>query len=245
MTVALYVEGGGRKVLSRECRRGLGEFIERAGLGGRVHIVACGRREDAYQRFRNHDKDGTAMLLVDAEGPVTAQNPWAHLLASDGWARPSSTTDDQCHLMVQIMESWFLADASALESFYGRGFQRQALPANPDIEQVPKQDVLNGLAHATRNASKGRYGKGGAELRDTGGTGSRESQECVAPCGPIPRGALEDRVRTSPRFLDPTAPRSRGPRRPRSFAASPGSYPATMTLRSGRRAGGRARCPRR
>ena len=161
MSIALYVEGGGRKALSRDCRRGFGNFIERAGVGGRVRIVACGSREDAYQRFKKaHSGGDPALLLVDAEAPVAAQDPWQHLQANDGWARPASATADQCHLMVQIMESWFLADASALESFYGRGFQREALPGNPDIEQVPKQDVLNGLAHATRNASKGRYGKG-------------------------------------------------------------------------------------
>ena len=127
---------------------------------GRVRVVACGSRGDAYQRFKNHDEGGTAMLLVDAEGPVTAQNPWAHLLASDGWARPASATNDQCHLMVQIMESWFLADVGVLESFYGHGFRRQALPGNPNIEQVPKQDVLSGLAQAISGTTKGSYRKG-------------------------------------------------------------------------------------
>ena len=108
------------------------------------------------------------MLLVDAEGPVTAQNPWAHLLASDGWARPSSTTDDQCHLMVQIMESWFLADVGALASFYGRGLRRQALPGNRNIEQVPKEDVLSGLAQATRGTKKGSYSKSSHGFRIVG-----------------------------------------------------------------------------
>ena len=161
MSIALYVEGGDRKALSRDCRRGFGNFIERAGVGGRVRIVACGSREDAYQRFKKaHSAGEPALLLVDAEAPVAAQDPWQHLQANAGWARPTSATADQCHLMVQIMESWFLADASALESFYGRGFQRQALPANPDIEQVPKQDVVNGLAQATRGTGKGGYSKG-------------------------------------------------------------------------------------
>ena len=160
VSIALYTEGGGRKALSRECRRGFGNFIERAGVKGRVHIVACGSREDAYQRFKKtHDAGGAAMLLVDAEGPVTAQDPWQHLRASNGWARPASSTVNQCHLMVQIMESWFLADPDSLESFYGHGFHKQALPRNPNVEQVPKQDVLSGLAQATRGTKKGGYSK--------------------------------------------------------------------------------------
>ena len=61
--------------------------------------------------------------------------------------------------MVQIMESWFLADPDSLESFYGHGFHKQALPRNPNIEQVPKQDVLSGLAQATRGTKKGGYSK--------------------------------------------------------------------------------------
>ena len=96
------------------------------------------------------------MLLVDAEGPVTAYDPWQHLHASDGWARPASATNDQCHLMVQIMESWFLADVDALELFYERGLRRQSLPANPNIEQIPKQDVLNGLAPSDAWYQEGR-----------------------------------------------------------------------------------------
>ncbi len=58
------------------------------------------------------------------------------------------------------MESWFLADADAVESYYGRGFRRQALPQNPNVEQVPTQDVLRGLGGATRRTPKGRYSKG-------------------------------------------------------------------------------------
>ena len=100
------------------------------------------------------------MLLVDAEQPVTAQGPWQHLKQRDNWDRPDGATDDQCHLMVQVMESWFLADADALESFYGSGFRKQALPRNPNVEQVPKEDALRGLDRAARGTQKGGYSKG-------------------------------------------------------------------------------------
>ena len=163
MKTKIYVEGGGHKALDRECRRALGTFITRAGVApGTVEIEACGSRGNAYRDFvRDANRRGSsATLLVDAEGPVTATSPWQHLQANDHWSRPSGATDTQCHLMVEVMESWFLADADTLEALYGQGFRRGALPQNAAIEKVPKQDVLNGLARATQGTSKGNYSKG-------------------------------------------------------------------------------------
>ena len=62
--------------------------------------------------------------------------------------------------MVQTMESWFLADTDALASFYGQDFRKQDLPPNPNIEDIPKQGVLDGLQRATQNTKKGGYKKG-------------------------------------------------------------------------------------
>lgn len=160
--VRVFVEGGGHdNELNRSCRRGFAQFFRNAGLTGSMpKVISCGSREDAYDRFRSEiPRNPTVMLLVDSEGPVSAQGPWQHLNQSDGWAVPSST-DDECHLMVQAMKSWFLADISALQSFYGQGFRPQDLPANPTIENVSKPDVLNGLARATRATRKGSYKKG-------------------------------------------------------------------------------------
>ena len=63
--------------------------------------------------------------------------------------------------MVQVMESWFLADRAALAGFYGANFRSGAIPQWPDIERVPKQDVYARLSDATRNTTKGSYHKGG------------------------------------------------------------------------------------
>ena len=162
VTTRIYVEGGGSsKTLNTACRRGFVKFIENAGLAGNMpKIVACGSRNDTYQSFRKavSGGNGTAMLLVDSEGPVTEDGPWQHLKSTDGWDLPNAVTDDQCHLMVQVMESWFLADRDALQSFYGQGFRPQDLPQNPEIERIPKQDVLTGLSQATRNTKS--YKKG-------------------------------------------------------------------------------------
>ncbi|WP_419939368.1 DUF4276 family protein [Candidatus Palauibacter sp.] len=168
MSIKLYVEGGGdSKALTTDCRRGFRKFFEKAGLAGQMpRIKACGSRQDAYDDFKTALKNGreVPMLLVDAEDPFTAASSWEHLRNrnGDGWDRPDGASNDHCHLMVQVMESWFLADRPALESFYGQGFQASALPPNPHLEQVIKADVLHGLIRATRNlkTKKESYRKG-------------------------------------------------------------------------------------
>ena len=115
------------------------------------------------------------MLLVDAEEPVNEAGSWRHLNNRDGWSRPDGATDDQCHLMVQIMESWFLADLDALKAFYGQGYRENALPQNPQVEQITKRHVLNGLDTAARETSKGRYDKGSHGFEVLNDTGPGES----------------------------------------------------------------------
>ena len=167
MSVTLYVEGGGNyKDLKIACRQGFAKFFEKAGLAGARQmpkIVPCGGRQNAYNRFRsgsaNNNED--AMLLVDSEGPVTTPGPWDHLKDRDNWDRPANSTDEQCHLMVQIMETWFLADREALQSYYGQGFRAQGLPSqNRNIEEIDKRDVLDILSRAVRGTGKKSYSKG-------------------------------------------------------------------------------------
>ena len=62
--------------------------------------------------------------------------------------------------MVQLMESWFLADRSSLREYYGSDLHENSLPRNREVERVPKADVLDGLKRATRNTGKGAYHKG-------------------------------------------------------------------------------------
>ena len=145
VSISLYVEGGGdAKRLKAACRRSFGKFIQRTGISAATSkIEACGSRGNAYNDFRRAVADGeNAMLLVDAETHVTAQGPWQHLKASDNWDRPAGASDDQCHLMVQAMESWFLADRQALEEYYGQGFQASALPQNLMVEHICQAGCL-------------------------------------------------------------------------------------------------------
>ena len=61
--------------------------------------------------------------------------------------------------MVQVMESWFLADKDALSKYYGQGFLSNSIPGQPNIELIPKQRVFDALEHATRPTQKREYDK--------------------------------------------------------------------------------------
>ena len=165
MSVHIYVEGGGdqSKTLT-ECRRGFRLFFEKiVPSGSRPRVIACGTRQAAFDDFRaaiRHAGADNSLLLVDSERPVNPRHGnWQHLKSVDGWTKPRSATDDQAHLMVQCMESWFLADVELLADYYKEGFKRNAAPANPEIEQVPKRDVARGLQNAARRTQKGQYHK--------------------------------------------------------------------------------------
>ena len=191
MVKKIYVEGGGKtRELLAACRQHFSSFIEKAGVAkGDFSVVACGPRNDAYDKFKLAHSQGNveAMLLVDSERQVNAQGPWPHLAnPPDNWAQPAGATDAQCHLMVQAMDSWFLADPDALESHYGQGFHKQALPGNPNVEQISKQQVLDGLDRAARNTRKGGYSKG------------RDSFEILGSIDPV---KVRSRSQYADRFL--------------------------------------------
>lgn len=172
--VKLYVEGGGTTALNTACRESFTTFITKAGLKKRPRIVACGGRRDAFDAFCTAITNGEeAFLLVDSEEAIDAQyqqgelntwRPWAHLKAwaDDDWDKPESVVETDCHLMVQVMESWFLADRDALKAFFGQGFRENSLPAADNaIEGIPKRQVYDTLAQATGNCkTKAAYGKG-------------------------------------------------------------------------------------
>ena len=168
MTVKVYVEGGGDgRELRARCRRGFSSFFEKADLIGRMpRVIACGGRQSAFAKFLAALASGNErdfiVLLVYSEDPVAeGSGPWLHLMNRDGWDKPDDATDENVHLMVQCMEAWFLADKGQLAVFFGRGFNRNALPGHRDIKEIAKADVLQGLKNATRQCQpKGEYGKG-------------------------------------------------------------------------------------
>lgn len=167
--VKIYIEGGGdQKRLKTECRKAFRRFFEKAGFKGHMpRLVACGSRQNAFDDFciamNSPNENEVSFLLVDAEAlvkEVHKNRPWDHLKERDHWNRPENVSNRQVLLMVQVMESWFLADPPALEIFFGGKFNSKALPRQPDIESISKKDVFQGLEAATRYTQKGKYGKG-------------------------------------------------------------------------------------
>jgi hypothetical protein len=185
-TVKLFVEGGGSGQSFRtECRAAFNSFLQKSELTGHMpRIIACGSRNNAYDDYRTALNNGEdALLLVDSEGPVVPpQNddsydaadpktwrPWHHLKQHadskdrriDNWDKPQNAREEDCHLMVQFMESWFLADIEALKDYYGAGFNERSFSGQtPDIENIAKAKVEDLLCKATANTKKGQYSKG-------------------------------------------------------------------------------------
>jgi len=100
------------------------------------------------------------LLLVDSEGALAeGSTVWQHLKVRDKWEKPIEAGDDQAFLMVQLMESWFLADRGLLRAFFGASLREEGLRAWPSLESVPKETVLATLDRATA-ACHTPYAKG-------------------------------------------------------------------------------------
>jgi Domain of unknown function (DUF4276) len=121
----------------------------------RISLIAAGATpvEDYRIAVQTH-RDAWNILILDSEGPDDG-NLSAHLCRSKGL---NMSCSDSLFFMVQLMEAWFLADAEALERYYGRGVAA-ALRGNPAVEDIPKADVLDRLKRATRTTTKGEYHK--------------------------------------------------------------------------------------
>lgn len=168
--VRIYVEGGGdRKEDKALLRAGFAQFFQNA-LGKNIKVIPCGGRDQALDNFIIALKDHPTalnLLLIDAEAPVhESDSTWAHLKKREQWQRPVKASDDQCHLMVQTMEAWFIADREALQCYYGKEFNAKALSRNLNVEEISKNQLEQSLIAVTRLTSKGEYHKinHGAEL---------------------------------------------------------------------------------
>lgn len=161
--IYIHIEGADRSDAEPRMRKGFSKFLEELyqiarekGFDLRPPQMR-GSREKAYKEFKlalKQNKDAIHFLLVDSDGPVAKNSPWQHL----EWD-PVSLDDSHCHLMAQTMEAWLIADKTALADFYKQGFNQNALPQNPRVEEIPKTDLFDGLNRATEKTSKGRYHK--------------------------------------------------------------------------------------
>ena len=167
MSAVLYIEGGGdgNQQLETLFRHSWATFFEAAGLKDRKpQVVRGGGRKRTFDLFvkaiKDPDPKRVPLLLVDSEAPVAAgHSVWQHLQTRDGWNCPPDADDDQAFLMVQVMETWFLADRNSLKRYFGANFKENALKQWPQLEAVPKKTVLNALKQATAHCAK-PYAKG-------------------------------------------------------------------------------------
>ncbi len=134
----LFLEEIKEKARARRCRFNL---VATNGTPAQDYKIAIESHPDAWN-----------VLLLDSEGPATTPSD---LCAKKDLAGHSESV----FWMVQIMESWFFADPDALARYYGDEFQRNALKRNPQIEQIPKNDVLPSLKAATKRTKKDEYHK--------------------------------------------------------------------------------------
>jgi hypothetical protein len=173
--VTVYVEGGGSgahsSALQAELRQGFAEFFSKTVLGTqrRPKVVACGGREQAFERFTTALTQGeNALLLVDSEEPVaqaamssydmTVWLPWVHLKVQAGWDKSPQANECDAHLMVQCMDSWLLCDVTAVKAFFGKGFVD--VPLKKPVEDLAKDELYQWLVKSTQGTPKGAYSKG-------------------------------------------------------------------------------------
>ena len=166
--IKIFMEGGGSGALGKTAiRQGMGEFLASIrsaaqNKGITWNLMPCGSRESTFARFSEalgQAQESVAhILLVDAEAVVTAPDPRIHLRGQDGWDL-TGVAADAIHLMVQIMETWIVADPPALAKYYGPAFREAKLPRRANLEEEPKARVLAALKEATKRTGKRDYDK--------------------------------------------------------------------------------------
>jgi hypothetical protein len=162
--VRIFIEGGG--IASDEVfTEGWRKFFVAAGPLGRMPRVVRGEgREQTFDKFKTalqrRRPNELPILLVDSEGPVVPErSAWEHLHNQDNWDQPIGAVIGSAYLMVQVMETWFLADREALRRFFGPSLNENHFSQWPDLEAVPKDTVLNAMEMSTANCQR-PYSKG-------------------------------------------------------------------------------------
>lgn len=166
--IVIHMEGGGDSKEQRaQLRDGMNVFLGSLktladAKGWAWKLVPRGGREQAWREWNRasiQSPDALHILLVDSEEEVT-RSPGEHLRnrVGDGWVIQKAQ-EPQVHLMAQCMETWLVADVNALVGYYKKGFAAGQLPKRANLEDEPKSSVYDALERATRNTSKGIYGK--------------------------------------------------------------------------------------
>lgn len=169
MSAYVYIEGGGvgpdSKDVNIRCREGFRKLLERCGFAGRMpRLVACGGRTAAFDGFKTAHRANAAGsftgLWIDSEEPLLdLEATWHHLQEHDQWKQPANAVDEQVLFMTTCMETWFVADQTALQAYFKNKLQVSALLPLNDLENRSRQSVQQSLTDATRDCSNA-YSKG-------------------------------------------------------------------------------------
>lgn len=169
--IKLYVEGGGKgtsKNATIRMQQGFDSFFKELKAIAQdkkisFRIIPSSNTQTTYDDFTLSVKTSPQsfnMLLVDSDEAVEEnETSRAFLQRKYKKWKLDAIQDEQCHLMVQIMEAWFIADIDALKKFYGQNFKESAIPKNKNVEAIEKDKVEKALKAATAKTSKGEYQK--------------------------------------------------------------------------------------
>ena len=169
--IRIYIEGDTKQkgknsdiALREGFHNFFGELIKKAREKNiKFRIILCGSKFITFKEFLYGTRiypDSFVAFLIDTDDTVGEKETAKSFLQKQnaGW-HWQNINEEQCFLMVQVMESWFFADIDRLEKYYGQNFNRKALRQSSNVEKIAKSDVENGLANATKNTQKGEYHK--------------------------------------------------------------------------------------
>jgi hypothetical protein len=153
MEIRIYFEG------NRALRPGFEHLFSDLRIAAReadseIQFVAAKSGPHDYRKAARTHPHAWNVLLKDSEEQIPASP--AELCRKLGI---DPTLEASVFWMVELMESWFLADPNALVDYYGQGFSASTIGATQDVERIPKSDVLLRLKQASKNTSKGEYHK--------------------------------------------------------------------------------------
>jgi hypothetical protein len=161
--IKVYIEGGGDSSLQdAQFREAWHQFFKKAQLQRMPGVVRGKGRSKTWDLFKtaveNRQGDDVLILIVDSEELVVeGRTVWQHLQnrAADNWTKPEAAGTQDAFLMICCMETWLLADHSALQTVFKQHFNPNSIPKWPDLEKVPKSTIYATL----KKASSDKYAK--------------------------------------------------------------------------------------
>jgi len=147
--IRLYFEG------DRTLEQGFSRFFSKLhedALAARVelHIVAAKRGPDDFAKAIRANPHSWNILLKDSEEEM----PRDRYALCDKHGIPRSQVGN-VFWMVQLMESWFLADPEALDAYYGQKFSTNAIGQTADVERFRSARSITGLRPRRRTPQRG------------------------------------------------------------------------------------------